>query len=94
MLVHLSSAFYASLRTWFSTALAALAIACLFLCGGQSTAFAADKTEEKQVEPQFRHLYRHHFNASDALSDPQRQLIRAQWELFRKWWSVWPGATA
>jgi hypothetical protein len=57
-LVHLSSAFYASLRTWFSTALAALAIACLFLCGGQSTAFAANKTEEKQVEPQFRHLYR------------------------------------
>ena len=38
--------------------------------------------------------YEHHFNASDALSDPQRQLIRAQWELFRKWWSVWPGATA
>jgi hypothetical protein len=20
-------------------------------------------------------------------------LIRTQWELFRKWWSVWPGAT-
>ena len=38
--------------------------------------------------------YEHHFNASDALSDPQRQLIRAQWELFRKWWNVWPGATA
>jgi len=37
---------------------AALAIACLFLCGGPSTAFAADPTEKKRVEPQFRHLYR------------------------------------
>jgi dihydrodipicolinate synthase/N-acetylneuraminate lyase len=38
--------------------------------------------------------YEHHFNASDALSDSQRQLIHAQWELFRKWWSVWPGSGA
>jgi 4-hydroxy-tetrahydrodipicolinate synthase len=38
--------------------------------------------------------YEHHFNATDALSDSQRQFIHAQWELFRKWWSVWPGATA
>ena len=35
---------------------AAVAIASLAVCGGQSSAFAADKTEKKQVEPQFRHL--------------------------------------
>ena len=37
--------------------------------------------------------YEHHFNALDVLSDGQREYIRTQWELFRKWWSVWPGAT-
>jgi dihydrodipicolinate synthase/N-acetylneuraminate lyase len=38
--------------------------------------------------------YEHHFNATDALSDSQRQFIHAQWELFRKWWSAWPGSNA
>lgn len=38
--------------------------------------------------------YEHHLNATDALSDSQRQFIHAQWELFRKWWSAWPGSGA
>lgn len=38
--------------------------------------------------------YEHHFNATDRLSDSQRAHIRAQWELFRNWWSAWPGSTA
>ncbi len=38
--------------------------------------------------------YEHHFNATDALSVSQRQFIHAQWELFRKWWSAWPGSGA
>ncbi len=36
--------------------------------------------------------YEHHFNESDALSASQRTFIRTQWELFRAWWSQWPGA--
>ena len=38
--------------------------------------------------------YEHHFNKSDALSPSQRELIRQQWELFRQWWSTWPGSAA
>ena len=36
--------------------------------------------------------YTHHFDASDALSPSQQQFIRTQWQLFRSWWSQWPGA--
>lgn len=35
--------------------------------------------------------YEYHFNATDALSRSQREFIELQWELFRKWWSSWPG---
>jgi 4-hydroxy-tetrahydrodipicolinate synthase len=38
--------------------------------------------------------YEHHFNNSDSLSPSQSELIRSQWELFRQWWSTWPGAAA
>lgn len=36
--------------------------------------------------------YSHHFNLNDALSPSQQQFIRAQWQLFRSWWSQWAGA--
>jgi len=36
--------------------------------------------------------YSHHFNLHDALSPSQQQFIRAQWQLFRSWWSQWAGA--
>jgi 4-hydroxy-tetrahydrodipicolinate synthase len=36
--------------------------------------------------------YEHHFNPSDALSASQREYARAQWRLFKMWWSKWPGA--
>ncbi len=36
--------------------------------------------------------YAHHFNASDALSPGQRNLLKTQWRLFRQWWANWPGA--
>jgi dihydrodipicolinate synthase/N-acetylneuraminate lyase len=36
--------------------------------------------------------YSHHFNLHDALSPSQQQFIRAQWQLFRNWWSQWAGA--
>lgn len=38
--------------------------------------------------------YEHHFNATDALSPSQRQFLKSQWELFRNWWTDWPGAAA
>lgn len=38
--------------------------------------------------------YEHHFNKSDALSDSQRAYIHDQWNLFKRWWSQWPGANA
>ncbi len=38
--------------------------------------------------------YEHHFNSSDSLSPSQSELIRSQWELFRQWWSTWPGSAA
>lgn len=36
--------------------------------------------------------YAHHFNPTDALSPSQKEFIRSQWQLFRTWWSQWPGA--
>jgi dihydrodipicolinate synthase/N-acetylneuraminate lyase len=36
--------------------------------------------------------YTHHFNATDALSASQMAFIRSQWQLFRTWWSQWPGS--
>jgi len=36
--------------------------------------------------------YAHHFNPTDALSPSQKEFIRSQWQLFRTWWSHWPGA--
>ncbi len=38
--------------------------------------------------------YELHFNEADALSSTQREFCRAQWQLFKNWWSQWPGATA
>ena len=38
--------------------------------------------------------YTHQINASDALSDSQRAFAQDQWQLFRTWWSTWPGAIA
>lgn len=38
--------------------------------------------------------YVHHFNTSDALSASQRAFVHDQWQLFRTWWSAWPGAAA
>ena len=36
--------------------------------------------------------YTHHFNPTDALSASQKEFIRTQWQLFRTWWSQWPGS--
>lgn len=36
--------------------------------------------------------YSHHFNPTDTLSASQKEFIRTQWQLFRTWWSKWPGA--
>ncbi len=36
--------------------------------------------------------YCHHFNRSDKLSASQREFLRSQWQLFKSWWSEWPGA--
>lgn len=36
--------------------------------------------------------YTHHFNPTDVLSASQKEFIRTQWQLFRSWWSQWPGA--
>lgn len=38
--------------------------------------------------------YELHLNACDALSPTQREFARQQWQLFKSWWSQWPGATA
>ena len=35
--------------------------------------------------------YRLHFNETDALSDSQRGFVESQYELFKRWWSQWPG---
>ena len=35
--------------------------------------------------------YEHHINATDRLSDSQREFLRSQWQIFRSWWNRWPG---
>ncbi len=35
--------------------------------------------------------YEYHFNATDKLSPSQKEFMRSQWQLFRSWWSKWPG---
>ena len=35
--------------------------------------------------------YEHHINATDRLSDSQREFLRSQWQIFRSWWNSWPG---
>jgi 1-pyrroline-4-hydroxy-2-carboxylate deaminase len=37
--------------------------------------------------------YEHQINSTDALSPSQRNFCRNQWELFKRWWSNWSGAT-
>ena len=37
--------------------------------------------------------YEHQINATDQLSDSQREYVRLQWRLFRNWWKNWPGTT-
>ncbi|MBM4001878.1 MAG: dihydrodipicolinate synthase family protein [Planctomycetes bacterium] len=32
------------------------------------------------------------FNETDVLSPTQREFARQQWQLFKNWWSRWPGA--
>ncbi len=36
--------------------------------------------------------YEHHINPTDALSPSQREYAKRQWDLFKAWWSNWPGA--
>jgi dihydrodipicolinate synthase/N-acetylneuraminate lyase len=36
--------------------------------------------------------YEHHLDPTDALSPSQREFTRAQWRLFRDWWTHWPGS--
>ena len=35
--------------------------------------------------------YEHHFVETDALAPAQRAFVRAQWQLFKNWWTQWPG---
>ncbi len=35
--------------------------------------------------------YAHQLDRTDALREPQRQFLTAQWKLFRTWWDNWPG---
>jgi 1-pyrroline-4-hydroxy-2-carboxylate deaminase len=35
--------------------------------------------------------YENHFNKTDLLSPSQRRFLHEHWELFRAWWSYWPG---
>lgn len=37
--------------------------------------------------------YKHHFNATDDLSNSQRNYAKAQLELFQTWWKNWNGKT-
>ena len=39
------------------------------------------------------HEYAKHFNPSDCLSISQRDFLHQQWQIFKQWWSQWPGAT-
>jgi 4-hydroxy-tetrahydrodipicolinate synthase len=34
------------------------------------------------------------FNETDVLSPTQREFARQQWQLFKNWWSQWPGANS
>lgn len=36
--------------------------------------------------------YENHIHSTDQLSASQRGFVDAQWQLFRTWWSKWPGA--
>ena len=38
--------------------------------------------------------YEHHLHPTDRLSDSQREYLKMQWQLFRNWWSAWPGKQA
>ncbi len=38
--------------------------------------------------------YQHHLNTFDRLSPSQHSFLKEQWQLFRNWWSSWPGANA
>ena len=33
--------------------------------------------------------YEHQINSTDRLSDSQREFLRSQWQLFRRWWAGW-----
>jgi len=35
--------------------------------------------------------YEHHINDKDALGPSQRLFARTQWQLFKNWWTQWPG---
>jgi 4-hydroxy-tetrahydrodipicolinate synthase len=35
--------------------------------------------------------YERHFNETDCLSESQQQFVESQYQLFRQWWSAWPG---
>ncbi len=35
--------------------------------------------------------YEHQIHSTDRLSDSQREYLRLQWQLFRDWWTNWPG---
>jgi len=39
------------------------------------------------------HEYAKHFNPTDCLSISQRDFLHQQWQIFKQWWSQWPGAT-
>lgn len=36
--------------------------------------------------------YKHHINPSDTLTLNQLNFLKHQWQVFRSWWSDWPGA--
>ncbi|MFM7924464.1 MAG: dihydrodipicolinate synthase family protein, partial [Planctomycetaceae bacterium] len=36
--------------------------------------------------------YQHQIGSTDRLSDSQLNFLKAQWGLFRAWWSTWEGA--
>lgn len=35
--------------------------------------------------------YEHQINSCDRLSDSAREFLHSQWQLFRNWWTAWPG---
>jgi 4-hydroxy-tetrahydrodipicolinate synthase len=36
--------------------------------------------------------YQYQIGSADGLSDSQLNFLKAQWSLFRAWWSSWEGA--